>query len=666
MLLARRDPQLVLTLATAVPIVAIESAGDPLGRLPAAIVALSFVAFDAAAAALAHPPRWLASVRSAATVLLVVAANVAVDGGGQWPLIALLIPVAALAAARGGLGGGSIVVAAIAITLALPLWPGTRPEVGDRTLALAVVELTVAIITRRLVTSLERSVARARTAHRGERRRSRGLAAVEEVGRLLARDGPTKETLDRMMGLLETTFGFRYPSVYFWDGVSLHLAAQRNYRNPIEWFTPEAGVLGRVMRTRQPAFVPNVASDPDYRSADPAVTGEISVPMLNGDEVLGIVNVESDAPRPLDRDDYSTMLIVADRLAAAIALGRERQKLRERTGLLDRLTAFTMSLNATLDPATIHAEVAGAAALVVDAALVLLVVLDRETGEYRIAEASGEDVSVVGARVLPGEGVTGRALAERRLVTDDRLPRTSFPSEVQDVRLADVVAGMSAPMLLGGDVQGALTWLREDLTRPFTQQEQEIAVLLAAKVALAMANAELHEATRVAAVHDPLTGLHNRRFFDAALAHADAVRTRIPPEDRAARSAILFDLDRFGAVNKVHGHALGDRVLERFSEALRSRVRAGDLAARIGGDEFAVVLDGATLADARRVADEIRMAFAAAPLGSGDARVPVTVSAGVAELAQDEAEGHVLLARADVALRRAKRTGRDHVLTATR
>jgi diguanylate cyclase (GGDEF)-like protein len=657
---ARRDPQSLLTLGLIAPVVLLESITEPERRLLTFLLAIAYAGFDVAAASLRHPPRSTPEVRLAAALVFLFAANAGLDRSGTWPLMSLVIPVTALAAARGWPGGSLIVTVAISATFLAPLWLDADGFGPDRRLAIAISELAIALVTRRLVDVAERSAERSRLAHRRSRRRATSLTAVEEVGRLLAREGPTPATLDQVMELFERTFGFRYPSIYFWDGTMLRIAAHRNYRFPIAEFPPDRGVLGRVVRTREPAFVPDVSLDPDFLSADPEVTGEICVPLLNGEEILGAMNVESGPSRPLDHDDFATMLVVGDRIAAALALGRERQKLAERSALLDRLTLFATALGATLDPRAMRSQVAAGAKRVIESPTVLLVLHD-DASEYRVVDVEGGDPGLVGVRVAPGEGVSGRAIERRQPVLEDRHERRAFPAEARDARSADVLAALSVPLVADRDVLGALTWFRDDLTRPFTEQEREIAVLLASKVVLALANADLHERTREAAVRDALTGLHNRRFFDAALAHADAVRERVPASERTPRAAIMFDLDHFGAVNKDRGFPVGDRVLRRFAEILGARVRTADLMARIGGEEFMVVLEGATADDARRVAEEIRVVFAAAPVPATGGPVAVTVSAGAAELGPNEVDSRLLLERADSALRRAKRAGRDRV-----
>jgi diguanylate cyclase (GGDEF)-like protein len=661
----KRDPQLLLALAIAIPIFAVEGAAQVTLPWLAVAVPLAFVGIQAILTAVRTPPAWLATARLALSLGFVAVANAWIDPTGTWPLGALAIPVVALAAARGGLGPIFVAIAGMAMMLVPLVLPRIDPAARQETLALAMAAVVVALGSRRVVANLERSTLRLRQANLRDRRHARQLAAVESVGSLLAREGPTTGALDSVIGVLEGTFGYRYPSVYVWDGHALQLGAQRNYRFPIQTLTPDRGILGRIVRTQLPVFLPDARSDPHFLSADPDVVSEIGIPLLTAGELLGVLNVETSGEHRLDDDDFATMQIVGDRLAAALALGRERQKLTERAALLDRLTTFSSELGSSLDPAAMDDEVTSGAATVIPADSVVLVGRDPATDTYVIAAVSGGDPSVVGEEIRPNEGVSGRAVAMRSVIVDDHLDRSRFPRSVAAVKLPDTLTAMAAPMLIGDEIVGVVTWLRGDLNRPFTAQEQEIAALLAGRVGLALANARLHQRTVDAAITDPLTGLHNRRHFDAVVEREDAIRRRIPAERRRMRSAILFDLDHFGRVNKQFGHQVGDRVLRLFADTLRARTRASDLVARYGGEEFVVILDNASREDAIAIADEVRTTFAelGVETGSGD-QLKTTVSAGCSSLEPWEVEDSLLLERADVALAMAKAGGRDQVVAA--
>ena len=149
------------------------------------------------------------------------------------------------------------------------------------------------------------------------------------------------------------------------------------------------------------------------------------------------------------------------------------------------------------------------------------------------------------------------------------------------------------------------------------------------------------------------------------LEREDAIRRRVAAERRPPRSAILFDLDHFGLVNKRYGHQVGDRVLRPFADTLRSRGRASDLVARYGGVGVGVIRETAPREAATKIAEGVRTAFAKGRVGTlGGEPVHTTVSAGCATLEAWEVEGSQLLERADVALAMAKHGGRNQVVAA--
>lgn len=173
---------------------------------------------------------------------------------------------------------------------------------------------------------------------------------------------------------------------------------------------------------------------------------------------------------------------------------------------------------------------------------------------------------------------------------------------------------------------------------------------------LESANAELAELS----VTDALTRVHNRRYLDQALAR-EVVR---PVEGVVPIALLMIDIDFFKRINDLHGHIVGDECLRIVAERLRNTVsQSADLVARYGGEEFAVVLPGADAAQAVVIAERLRLAIKASPVVQGDARIDLTVSIGVAALADHDDVG-TWLSRADKALYLAKEAGRDRVVSA--
>jgi diguanylate cyclase (GGDEF)-like protein len=176
--------------------------------------------------------------------------------------------------------------------------------------------------------------------------------------------------------------------------------------------------------------------------------------------------------------------------------------------------------------------------------------------------------------------------------------------------------------------------------------------------AVMMANADLVARARHAADHDHLTGARSRRaFFDlAARERARALRAGSP------LSLLLFDVDHFKRINDTHGHATGDRVLADIVERAGAEVRNIDVVARLGGEEFAVLLPDTALDTALLVAERLRAALDRS-FDGGAGAVGYTVSIGAATLLADESiDG--MLSRADAALYAAKAGGRNAVVDA--
>lgn len=171
----------------------------------------------------------------------------------------------------------------------------------------------------------------------------------------------------------------------------------------------------------------------------------------------------------------------------------------------------------------------------------------------------------------------------------------------------------------------------------------------------------LNRQLREQAIRDPLTGLHNRRYFEESIVRevARAIRLDEP------LALLAIDVDHFKQVNDTHGHACGDRVLQNVALAISADVRASDLVCRFGGEEFTVCLPGATLEAALARAEQWRSRFAESRVeGEGGTSVACTLSVGVAMFLGAADTIEATLHRADAALYQAKRQGRNRVVMA--
>lgn len=174
---------------------------------------------------------------------------------------------------------------------------------------------------------------------------------------------------------------------------------------------------------------------------------------------------------------------------------------------------------------------------------------------------------------------------------------------------------------------------------------------------LAAGNAEagFHDEVYRLVSHDGLTDVYNKRYFDEHLGSTTG-------PGHGVVSVIVFDADHFKSVNDKYGHPAGDSVLRQIAECARRSLPGTVVLARVGGEEFAILLDGLDLKTASTLAERIRRTVETHEFNFGDVTIPVTVSLGAAELAPDSNEsGQELFQRADEQLYRAKQGGRNRV-----
>ena len=220
------------------------------------------------------------------------------------------------------------------------------------------------------------------------------------------------------------------------------------------------------------------------------------------------------------------------------------------------------------------------------------------------------------------------------------------------------------PLVRSGKLIGTLNLGSNDPLRYTRHHETDFQVHLGIIVAFALENTCNRAQLLRAGMTDYLTGWHNRRYL------ASRLREELARAQRTADmvSLLMMDLDNFKELNDSCGHLGGDAAIRELAVRIESQIRASDAAARFGGDEFAVLLPGAALADAQHLAERIQRTVTGTPvdLGAGLSR-PVTLSIGIAATgpaaagADLKAQADRLLAEADAALYRAKAAGRNRI-----
>ncbi|BCY08585.1 bifunctional diguanylate cyclase/phosphodiesterase [Actinoplanes sp. L3-i22] len=317
------------------------------------------------------------------------------------------------------------------------------------------------------------------------------------------------------------------------------------------------------------------------------------------------------------------------------------EEVRNQQRLLEQLLTIQQAVSARHPLAEVLDAVTAGAAELLNHRPVLLVLADSSDGGS-LSVVSGDD-SAAAADPEAVLKVAGKSIASRSHVSADAVVQT----RAGRIRLT------AAPVSVGGEITGSLVAvLDEDTGAAGLAEQQDLLVAFAQQASLALTDARTVEAV-TQAHHDPVTGLPNRTVFLERLREALA--------ERRDDMVLFIDLDRFKAVNDSLGHRAGDALLAAVSRRISQRLRPVDLAARIGGDEFAVLLRDITMTGAVTVAesliDALRQPFR---IGSHDALIGASV--GVADHASAGGSAEDLLSNADVAMYIAKKRGTSQVV----
>jgi diguanylate cyclase (GGDEF)-like protein len=218
---------------------------------------------------------------------------------------------------------------------------------------------------------------------------------------------------------------------------------------------------------------------------------------------------------------------------------------------------------------------------------------------------------------------------------------------------------LCVPMMAQGQGLGVLHLQRASGAAAAAPFREDLAVTLAGQSALALANLKLRAALHSQSIRDRVTGLYNRHYLDESL---DRELLRVARR-KESLGLLMIDIDHFKRFNDSYGHEVGDALLAAVGKFLSSRFRGDDLPCRYGGEEFVVILPGATLAGSLELAAQIREEAKSVKVSAGLKMEGITFSIGVAAYPELASTAEALLRSADQALYRAKHEGRDRVVT---
>ena len=513
------------------------------------------------------------------------------------------------------------------------------------------------------------------------------LSLVQETARALAETTSLRELCATLARTLRAYLGQHLASVYLREGETLRLTAcsldlgavpDSALRLPMG-----VGIVGHVAASGEPYICGDTRTDPRFHQAsDTGTRSEIAAPMFVGADLLGVLNVESRTPDSFDEPDVATLAAISDQAAIAIQNVRLyeteaelRRRAQTRARRIEQVQRVGERLKMDLDEHEVGVRVVEAASEALGFRMAVLNLTDTP-GE---PGARGRVVATAGLPLQAEEALYAHDFAmsavEAMFHPVCRISRSYFiPEEmglthdqnevtVWTPALANMGddAWRSGDELLvpltdrqGGHLIGFLSVDDPESGRRPEREDVELLEIFADQAVVALRNARLMAQARRQAERDPVTGLYNHRAAHARL----EAGVRAALETGQPLGLIALDMDDFKLINDTYGHPTGDMALRHVAGLLEHCARSSDTAARMGGDEFVLILPGASQAHSVEVARRLLSLLQDRPLHiEGAGYVPLRLSVGVAACPDDANQPHTLLTTADTRLYEAKRAG---------
>ena len=493
------------------------------------------------------------------------------------------------------------------------------------------------------------------------------LDALYESTRALGLQDSLEELLSEVLERARDLIGFEHAAIMLLDDDTQRLTVEHlvGYGERADDIRSASlalgqGLSGCAARNREAVRVGDVSEDPRYVAGLDEARSNLAVPLIVGNRVAGVINVESERLYAFTPEHEKLLTVLGTQAALGILAFKSRTELRHR---IDQLSALYRISNLASEVGAIGAtlnsilEITGEILPQGQSAILLL----EESGRHlRVAAGQGYQAAVRFLEIPVGQGVTGRCA------------ETGLTQIVHDIaRLEDDTAyipgvpgarsEVAVPLVADGRIIGVFN---AESVEPnaFGDEHVQTLTVIARQVAAVIRSAQLLEETRRLAITDALTGLFNRRHFNQQLEENVGRATRYDEP----LALVFLDVDHFKSVNDRFGHQAGDRCLQALARTLRESVRDSDQIARIGGEEFAILLIRADRELALSIAERLRNRIDDLVLEE-DPPLPIglTASLGVAFLREDGDDPKSLMRAADRALYTAKRLGRNRLVLAS-
>ncbi len=413
----------------------------------------------------------------------------------------------------------------------------------------------------------------------------RQVAVLQEAMHMILAGGADLDTLlHHALLVVRSHFGVSKCAVFLVEDAGTHVycRVQNGYDprfNGARFRIGKEGVVGWVASSRTPMHVPDTTVEPRYFCADPETRSELALPLLVRDELLGVLDMESDQRRFFDDDSRTLLALFAGQVSIAIENTRLYSRERRRMRQIELINLIARSASAAVKADDFAQTLSELLADSFEGADITVFLRDSD-GTLRLASRSGAtEPPAERLAAAQRSGVLHDALAHRTLAYEPNLNPT------RPGCFSDAGSEVAVPLLSAADSLGAVV-IAHSLQQSFSPDDRAIAQAAGDVAATSIRNILLGEELRRVANIDFLTGVYNQRYFRAVVAEEAARAKRYNKRFALA----MLDLREFRKINAAVGFDEGDELLRRVARALLTHMRRSDSVCRFAGDRFALVL----------------------------------------------------------------------------
>jgi len=535
------------------------------------------------------------------------------------------------------------------------------------------------------------------------------IALLERVRTAVAGELDLKGVIRTVVEGIAETFGYPLVSLYMRQNDRMLLKHQVGYADVIKEIPITTGILGKTVRTGRAILLGDIHTDRDFLEAIPGIASEVCVPLFDREQVVGALNVESYPEMKLTEADLRLLTALSENISIAIGRARLYTEIRESEeryrslfqnasmGIFHSLPEGKfIQVNLTLAKMFGYASPEEMVSSITDINTQIYVDTKKRPELLEATQKQDDWIYAENCyRRKDGSIITANLAIRKVLDSDGKLAYLEgFIEDITERRRIEEAEAVAEwrkeectvwarsyagiPIHFMGAVVGFIN-LYSATAGFFTPAHTERMQTFANQIATVFANSRLVEELQKAnarllaqlseiqalqnelreqAIRDPLTGVFNRRYLKETL---DREIARVHRVSQPV-GIMIMDIDNFKLINDTYGHRAGDLILQALGELLKNNIRLEDIACRYGGEEFVVVMPGASLQTANERAEIIRSRFEVLRVAYESWNIHATVSLGVAAYPLHGSNSEEVLIRADRALFRAKQEGRNRVV----